>query len=109
MQVSASHVLSYRILEQIPAENHTLYLCGLSYSAAVSGWGTLCVHGAAIREQVKHSLIARPTFFKSHDITVTNSHLFFCTYVGYAAVMLKHECVRLSVCVCVCMSLPDRV
>lgn len=39
--VSALQVSSYRILKQIPAESHTLYLCGLFISAGVGG-GMLC-------------------------------------------------------------------
>lgn len=72
MHVLALQVSSYRILEQIPAARHTLYLCGFFNSAGVvmlcAGIG--CYRAGLILPGL-HSQIVPPAFFKSHDITVT--------------------------------------
>lgn len=56
--------LSYRILEQIPAQGHTFYLCGLFNSAAEGGW----MQGSA-RDRAKTLQSNRtPKFLKSHYV-----------------------------------------
>lgn len=56
--------LSYRILEQIPAQGHTFYLCGLFNSTAEGGW----MQGSAVTEQRLRSQTEPPKFLKSRYV-----------------------------------------
>lgn len=56
--------LSYRILEQIPAQGHTFYLCGLFNSAAEGGWMQGSAHDRAKTLQSNRT----PKFLKSHYV-----------------------------------------